>query len=154
MMFKRKEARKVSVGDFCVLNEIVKEKLRSSDRYLKDSVCHRVNSYGGNVNSNVFSRFNKRYLLEDVSLFYVKRKSIFGVLELVPLFFAENPNGFLSKKALNDNITMFASSESLDICTRKELDSILGIYYSSIVSNAREYLVEKLGMTGNPFDID
>jgi hypothetical protein len=153
MMFKRKEARKVSVGDICVLDENVKTKLRSSDRYLANSACHSVKYYGGSVNSSVFSKFNKRYLFEDVSLFYVKRKSIFGVLEIVPLFFDERQNGFLSKKSINDEVTMLSNAKSLEICSKSKLDGILEDYYPSVVDSARRYLSNSFYLE-NPWDID
>lgn len=153
MMFKRKEARKVSVGDLCVLDEDVKTKLRSSDRYLANSACHSVKYYGGSVNSSVFSKFNKRYLFEDVSLFYVKRKSIFGVLEIVPLFYDERANGFLSKKSLSDKITMFCNNKSLEICSKNKLDNIFENYYPSVIDNVRRVLSRRFNLEA-PWDID
>lgn len=154
MMFKRKQAREVSVGELCIIDENIKNKMMISDIYLNNSPCYQSRAYGlNNVSSNIFNENNKKFLFEDVSLFYVKKKSIFGVLEIVPLFFDTDQNGFLSRKAINSDTTMLCSSKSLEFCSQDKLNKVLQEPYPSTLNFVRRMLSAKFNFN-NPWVVD
>tara|TARA_R110002049_G_scaffold170715_3_gene337335 strand:- start:594 stop:1058 length:465 start_codon:yes stop_codon:yes gene_type:complete len=142
MIFKRKKAKEVEVGDLCVLDTDFVDELRSSENYIKTSCSHNRKESGSVIYSHDFSAFGRKVLFEDVDLFIVKKKSIFDdVLELVPIdYHRDNSQGYVIRYVLDRKITMLCSRKHLNLASKTFVKNILDSKYDSL----EKYVVSRL----------
>jgi len=145
MIFKRKKAREVSVGDVCVVDTKVIEKLRSYEGYLRESCAMNMKNNDNHIYSHNFNNFNKKVLFADVELFVVKKNSIFdGILELVPIiYYRDNNNGEVIRHVLNKKITMTCNKKCLSLVSKSQVENLVSSRYSSyenfVISRLQTY---------------
>ena len=134
MIFKRKQARPVGVGDIVKINSKVMQKMINLDSYKLNSLCNYLCLVGRTMMSNKHLRGSKSHpskiMAADIKLFYAKN-SIFGsnLLEIVPLSVSlDNPSAIGVKKLIGAKKTFFIKKSCLERTTSFEVENLTNHY--------------------------
>lgn len=134
MIFKRKEARPVGVGEFVEINNEVIQKMINLDSYQKNSVCNHFRLRGRNrMYRSEFRKSKNRpseIMAADVRLFYTK-ESIFknNLMELVPLCVSLDTKGASGViKLIEDKKTFFIDKSCLAKATNTKVKELIDDY--------------------------
>lgn len=146
-MFKRKEALPPVVGDLCTVKKELLSKLVELDSYKQSSVSHFAKTYrNGRIESSMFNKVNnKRVLLQDCTLLYIDRKSIFkGLVRVVPVVVdGDGPTGSAIRRVMNsdkmDNCFL-VSIKSLSLVSEAFFDTAVIEYSNYTKELVKEYL--------------
>lgn len=136
MIFKRREAKPVRIGNICSIKPAVSLTMKQTNEYLTKSVSKYAQDNGDYIRGQYLqkSRVRNKVMLADAKLVYILEDSLFnGIVKVVPLAIDSDAGAGYGVKALtHSGQTFLMHKESLSLASQRTVDEISGAYYQSV----------------------
>lgn len=144
MIFKRKQAKPVEIGDICEINSNVILEMKNEKRY-ENSISLYAQNRGEYIGVH-YAKTASRVLMADAELLYVVGDSVFkGIVKVLPLKInSDSANGYACIRKLQDGV-MFMNLDSLSIVGNSKISQFADFMSPSFNMKIKNKILEISG---------